>query len=472
MKKMQLAIVVLSLLLFASASFGDLPGDSVGDERDFWIWDLSVMPPVYAEITATCTAVGNHAYVYVENVAYGNNEMTTADSDTVLAAFEDASPAGSYNPAWGIYQIEEEFFGIPGDVDSDPKVRLLFYNLACYGDTCFDGYFNYEDLLAGPNSNLTEMIHLNIHDALPTGDYMLGIIAHEYNHLIHTPIDPMETMWFSEAVAESAMVACGYGDDDWFASYLNNTSVSFWGESEHSVHYGAALVMGTYLYEKFGADLSGIISDTGHGLGPIEDAWLDVFGETVDFMVHFSKVIYNTVFTDSAEERIESLDFTGFKPTLNINEYPFSQQRTAKAGAFNYADFGEYASSGMPFVYMVETEDDDVLYVAMGNYTADSSSFDEIDLNTPICVSATKDPNDGYAILIANGDEDEDGLYTVKANSIQTCEGFDPDEYEFPDEGDDDDDDDSGDDDDDVAEDDDDDDSADDDDDDDGGCGC
>jgi len=46
--------------LFAQDGFNDAPVYTVGDEKEFWAWNLNVMPPEDNELPATCRGVGEH----------------------------------------------------------------------------------------------------------------------------------------------------------------------------------------------------------------------------------------------------------------------------------------------------------------------------------------------------------------------------------------------------------------------------
>ncbi|MGC9367294.1 MAG: hypothetical protein ACP5FK_09695 [bacterium] len=41
------------------------PVVQVGDTKTFWSWDLSVMPPQWIQVPATCRAVGDSSYIFV-----------------------------------------------------------------------------------------------------------------------------------------------------------------------------------------------------------------------------------------------------------------------------------------------------------------------------------------------------------------------------------------------------------------------
>jgi hypothetical protein len=420
----------------------------VGDSNNFWVWDLSVMPPADTQIAATCRGVGDYGYVFVEDAAWNATEMDQADVDAVLAAFENETPAGSYDSAKGIFEVETELFGMPTQVDGDPKVVLLYYNLQCFEGTCFDGFFRNEDLGSGPNSNETEMLHLNINDYDPTSDYMLGIVAHEFNHMIHSPIDPNEPIWFSEAMAEAAMITCGYfTDTSWLTSFLHNSDVSFWGD-EHSVHYGAALLIGTYLYETIGAsELAGLIADPDNGVTAIEKV---LVGQ--DFAEFFAEMALAILLDgEGGDHEYDSIDVGVPSPSYSVLETG-SSDKTILAGSIHYVRLEWFETALETFGAMIDTGKSlDGLNAFLVAYYDSSYTVEAFPENGTLLWD--DDSANAIDLVIVNSSSTEDIQYTLTVGD----EG----------EGDDDDDDD------DAADDDDDDDAAsddDDDDDDDGGC--
>jgi hypothetical protein len=248
------------------------PAPQVGDERTFWGWDLSVMPPTDRQFTATCRGVSDFGYVFVED-AHWDLDMNQSDVDAVLSAWDEATPAGSIDPGAGIYDIETELFGDPPDVDGWPGAVLLYYDVGCFMGTCFDGFYRYDDQLTGTYSNQMDMLHLELTQSDPGGEYMLGVTAHEFNHMLQMLQDQTEESWLSEALAEAAMIVTGYNDLGWLNDFTNNPDATFLGnDDEHSLNYGAALLLGAYLYEIGGTDLiQAVTADPANGATSIED---------------------------------------------------------------------------------------------------------------------------------------------------------------------------------------------------------
>jgi hypothetical protein len=225
-------------------------GDCSQPARSFWIYDLSVMPPKYVEIPATCQGEGANIYLYVADDIWGTS-MNTADVEQVVTAFDKATPA---EPSKGIYAVTTGLFGQPTDVDGDGHVFLLYHKIKPYQGTQFDGFIRREDMENGTKSNNAEVLYLDGVRNDPGGEYMLGVAAHEFTHLILFNQNKNHAGWLSETMAETAMIANGYLGDlgDWVPSFTKNPTQSLTAEPP-KFHYGAGFLFGGYLYERFGA---------------------------------------------------------------------------------------------------------------------------------------------------------------------------------------------------------------------------
>ena len=83
---------------------------NVGDTREFWVWDMSQMPPLDKQISATCRGVSAHGYVFVDDSEW-NVSMTQTMVDAINTAWDVQTPSISVHPDEGIYEIETSMFG-------------------------------------------------------------------------------------------------------------------------------------------------------------------------------------------------------------------------------------------------------------------------------------------------------------------------------------------------------------------------
>ncbi len=253
--------------------------------RAFWTWDLSVMPPSDVQTTATCYGESAHAYVFVSDAVWSAGQMTQSQVNNILDAFENHTPRDSTR---GSYATDTQTFGDPPDVDSDPHIYLFYTSLGVFQGQRFDGFFrDIDESLTDPHSNKIEMLHMD-----PTGpsaadsDYMLGIIIHEFVHLINYKYDTSEEGWLNETLAESAMAIGGYNTDlptaQAYCKAAYDTPLCVTSYSD----YGATFTWGTYMLDRWGTDfLRAVLQDPNHGPPSIEAhlpnglTFNDAFGE-------------------------------------------------------------------------------------------------------------------------------------------------------------------------------------------------
>lgn len=254
--------------------------------RSFWTWDLGVMPPLDVQVSATCRAQTEHAYVYVADDVW-DTALSQPQVDVIVQAFAHATPA---EPSRGIYELTVETFGEPPDIDQDGRVVLFYQHMAGFQGYTFDGFFRSLDQTPGAMSNQTEMLHLNATGPnAPDSDYMLGVAAHELVHLIGSRYDSGEEGWLDEALAEAAMTRAGYLTDLPAAKgYVKSTATTPLCVTSYS-DYGATFSFGTYLLDRFGPPfLAKVLQDPKKGRAsveahlPVGSTFNSLFGE---FMV-------------------------------------------------------------------------------------------------------------------------------------------------------------------------------------------
>ena len=255
------------------------PQPQLGTTKDFWLWDFSVMPPGFRKVKAKCLAVTEHSYIFVEESAI-TQAFAGNTVETIVRALEESCPADDNR---GILDIDCQIFGEPPDaLDNDPRVYFLYADFAEYGHMAFDGYFNAFDQMPDEvawknyrqHSNEVEILYLNATGSKgPASDYMLSVLAHEFQHLIHYRYDQQEESWVNEALSEAAMTACGYFTDKaHLAHYCRHTGRPL-VDLEHP-SYGAVLLFGTYLLEQYGEEALGrLVACPKVGIAGIEEVF-------------------------------------------------------------------------------------------------------------------------------------------------------------------------------------------------------
>ncbi|HHT9126080.1 MAG TPA: hypothetical protein ACFYD6_09715 [Candidatus Brocadiia bacterium] len=327
--------VLLATLCSVSISCSTNGGNvtpQLGESRELWIWDLNVMPPKDVQIKATCRGIGENLYIFVADTEWLIT-VNQQDVDKIIETFDHTTPATSSNPSKGIYNIVTDIFGPPPDVDSDPKIYILISQLSGYKGHKFDGYFRYLDQLDEEHSNRHDILYLDCDQS--SDDYHLGVIAHEFHHLIQWSYDKNEVSWISESMAEVSMVICGYyTDKPKVSAYLGYTNQPLVEEAH--ADYGACLLWGVYLFDRFGGSfLSTLMKEEAHDIegfertlrtANIERDFRDVFGDWMtanylnDMRVNNGKYAYKSIALPrpSAYQQFSSMPASG---TGNVHGY-------------------------------------------------------------------------------------------------------------------------------------------------------
>lgn len=227
-----------------SATYVDIyaPYD-VGDIKTFYV--INGDSSTYEIITATLMHVSDVSYFWVDaalavdalDVAVANQFFAETIHPTNHAAF-----GGEWNPG----------------VDGDSRVFIL---LSGIGES-MGGYFGSTDQLPPAvfdYSNGHELLVINADVNDIRSKDMLGILAHEFQHMIAYNNDRNEETWVEEGLSMLAQylnVQDAYGLDAWFIvdpdRQLNTWEVDINVASNE--RYGASLLFMAYLWDQFGTD--------------------------------------------------------------------------------------------------------------------------------------------------------------------------------------------------------------------------
>jgi len=285
---------------------------SVGAKDTFWVTNTDTN--VSREIEATMQYATPHVYFWVaDDVEYDQDDLIK-----LVDAFENE-----------IYPINHEFFGSewsPG-VDGDEHIYILYgtglgSNLA--------GYFSSTDSihpLAAKYSNAHEMFFINADTVALWEDYIYGVLAHEFQHMIHWYLDSNEESWMNEGFSELATLLNGYDTGGFDETYLVNTDLQLndWpvDSSDTSPHYGASFLFITYFLDRFGEDITKqLVRSEENGFKSIDD----VLAETQSFDPQTGQLITaDDVFVDWSltnylqDDTVEDgrYDYRSYEPTIS-----------------------------------------------------------------------------------------------------------------------------------------------------------
>jgi hypothetical protein len=227
-----------------------------GKFKTFWV--LNIDENNYRSIDAELAYQTPHVYFWVEE----NVNYISSDVENLVDAFENQ-----------IYQRNREIFGnewSPG-IDNDIHLTILYSKEL--GDAA--GYFSSADSLMPEIerfSNMAEMFYLSA-DYINLSDlFTYGVLAHEFQHMIHWNIDRNETSWVNEGLSELAVELNGFNTGGFAFIFAADPDLqlNFWpgnDQGDSTPHYGASYLFMKYLFERFGSDfISDLVSQPKNGM--------------------------------------------------------------------------------------------------------------------------------------------------------------------------------------------------------------
>ncbi|MBI2760951.1 MAG: immune inhibitor A [Chloroflexi bacterium] len=227
--------------------------EQVGARRDFWV--VQTDPPRAFQVSATLRAVSAHAYLYVQD----DTGVSDADMRRAADDFENK-----------VYPTVTRMFGAPAPaaVDPDPRITILHVRLPSVG-----GYFTDIDQLPSklaPISNERRMIYIDLRAGPPGTATYPGLVAHEFQHLVHQGLNSNAEAWINEGLSEVANETVGGEAGTSLKAYRDapGTQLTDWAASgSNAAHYGSSLAFLRYLLRHYGGlDRAGALAGTG-GLG-------------------------------------------------------------------------------------------------------------------------------------------------------------------------------------------------------------
>lgn len=276
----------------------------VGDTLSFFTIDFSSSS--YSSIKAVCKKKTSHSYIFVGTEDLAEGRVTVEDVDGFYTAFEAATPAGSLDPARGIYDLVTSVFGpVPNRFNEEALYILIHdikdsYNPDQGKRVYIAGYFSPTDQTTGSFSNRKNLINVDCYPQNPAGDGALATVAHEFQHLIHNGLDADEDtngLWVNEGASEYSEVLCGYGlrSPAYYLLHPQRSLTEFDASDENLWDYQKVALWTYYLAEKFGPELIGtIVRDPRNSIDGVRSA-LTTRGIPLSFeeiLTHFSVANY------------------------------------------------------------------------------------------------------------------------------------------------------------------------------------
>ncbi|MBN1640587.1 MAG: immune inhibitor A [Anaerolineae bacterium] len=220
----------------------DPPAYQVGDRHVFWVGNVDTLAQF--PVPALLRYETPHLYMWVEEGADYDHAGLARSAER----FESQ-----------IYPTTRAFFGSewsPG-VDGDPHLHVLHASARYIGGTVA-GYYSSADqyaTLANPYSNEREMFYISLNGVDLGSAYYDGVLAHEFQHMIHWANDRNEDSWVNEGCSELAVRINGIANGGFDALFLSDPDVQLtaWPEGYSAgAHYGASYLFMDYVLSRFG----------------------------------------------------------------------------------------------------------------------------------------------------------------------------------------------------------------------------
>jgi len=305
------------------------PHYEVGDRAEFWISEQATN--TYFQSWATLRYITPHVHVWVEN----GYDVDQDDLIRSAERFEDET-----------YPTNRHFFGsewTPG-VDSDPHISIFNGNVPGVG-----GYYSSADEyshLVNPYSNEREMFYINLDNARPGNDYYDGILAHEFQHMIHWHTDRNEDTWVNEGLSELAAYLNGHdvGAADRIFSRTPDTQLTAWADDPNLAgpNYGGSYLFVVYFLERFGDEvLRQVVASKADGIAGFDEVLADR-GLGVTFEEVFADWLIANYLDDPGlgEGRYgyRDLEIEGPAVDATYNQYPVQSAATVHQYGADYVE--------------------------------------------------------------------------------------------------------------------------------------
>jgi hypothetical protein len=173
-------------------------------------------------------------------------------------------------------------------------------------------------------------------------EYAYGVLAHEFQHMIHWHRDINETRWLNEGLSDLAMQLNGYsiGGHDYLYALDPDLQLNDWPspESESPPNYGAAYLFSSYFLDRFGEQTTqALVGEQKNDLDSIDDILLQAgaadsqTGQPVSADDFFTDWAITNYINDGSvgDGRFEYTNYTtppSFKPTETYSRCPADNQ--------------------------------------------------------------------------------------------------------------------------------------------------
>ncbi|HEY68354.1 MAG TPA: hypothetical protein G4N97_08815 [Thermoflexia bacterium] len=325
------------------------PDYSVGTRRLFHVSNVDTDEQF--DIYAVLEYKTEHVYMWVEDGVH-------FDRDDLIAAanlFEEHT-----------YPTDRAFFGsewTPG-VDNDPHLSIL--HARGLGDSIAGYYSSADEFVSAvrDDSNEMEMFYINVDNVRINSDFYNGVLAHEFQHMIHWYNDRNEETWLNEGFSELAMYLNGFdtGGSEWTFAMEPDTQLDSWpeGPGAAGANYGAGYLFTSYFLDRFGSEATqALVAHDENGLAAVDAVLADLgTGMTHDdfFADWVAANFLDDPYIADGRYGYEEIDPPSFdiETTYYESDYPVSESSTVHQYGTDYIEV--YSEQPLVFRFTGSTQ--------------------------------------------------------------------------------------------------------------------
>jgi hypothetical protein len=398
-------------------------------------WATDITTNVEYLVPATCRAVGNNCYIFVEDVLWNNGRATQVAVDSIRNNWDFRTPAF---PSKGIYQVDTETYGFPKDVDSDSKIIILILDIkdgfSGSGGYVAGYFFSINEFPDGSSaigshrSNFAEIYYI---DGNPTNlntsngvTLAMQTAAHEFQHMIHYNYDPSEITFVNEACSQVAELVNGYPFPDQ-GRYTDNTDIYLLGWSSSLEDYSRAERFMLYMWNQFPNNyLKLLVQNTGTGITGIDNA-LAAYSPTTsrrfsDLFVDWEIAnILNDASVNSRYAYTYASSLTKPKATTYINPNTGSQIGSVNSLAADYITFSGGTNLSISF-----NSTSPSLVVKAIKVGASTKQVVDVPLNSQVTEPAFGTTFTSITYVVINTSQSLNATYSYQATGTSVAQSF------------------------------------------------
>lgn len=274
----------------------------------------------YSTISATCIAVSEHAYFFLQD---GINNLSSEQIAAITTAFDKD------------YEIIHKYYGEETDTDGNGKVSFLIadFSPSVFGFFSSVDKYSQQDIPAEYKSNEADVLYVNYYYFKNNWDkYQTDLKAtfiHEFQHMVlfdtrnRLNLNSNLDRWLNEGLSMLSEYYGGYGEPHYryIGSYFAKNQGMSLINNDSSLDYGLSYLFVRYLQIRFGDSvIKKLYSSQYSGIKAVEEAVNMDFNE---LFLDFTKMILVTGrgITEDTRYNIEEFNYPAGSEGYNRNGF-------------------------------------------------------------------------------------------------------------------------------------------------------